>query len=280
MGERSRPRDLYDIINMFRRRDLRSQPKLIREVLVEKCQTKGVPIPTFVNLENSPFRSELESEWENMLAHQLPSLPPFDRFFGELPQLFSWLEGQLVETELASMPSDEESDEQWSPPPTVWTWGVGVPVETIRFAAANQLCIELGYQRTKRLIEPYALRRTKLGHTLLCAVKVATCESRTYRLDRIESIHVTPTPFKPVFRVELSSTGPIPIPHITRTTAAQPFRAATTRPKHGTVYIIRCLGCGREFKRRTADYTLRPHKGRGGWQCHSAVGHLVRTAYE
>ena len=221
MGERSRPRDLYDIINLFRRRDLRSQPKLIREVLIEKCHTKGVPIPTFATLENSPFRSELESEWANMLAHQLPSLPPFDGFWTEIPQLFSWLEGQLEEAELASVPSDEESDEQWSPPPTVWTWGVGVPVETIRFAAANHLCIELGYQRTKRIVEPYALRRTKLGHTLLCAVKVATRESRTYRLDRIESIHVTPTPFKPVYRVELSATGN----GQTRTLARQPSLA-------------------------------------------------------
>ena len=30
MGERSRPRDLYDIVNLYRRSDLRSQPQLIR----------------------------------------------------------------------------------------------------------------------------------------------------------------------------------------------------------------------------------------------------------
>jgi predicted nucleotidyltransferase component of viral defense system len=46
MGERSRPRDLYDIINLFRRSDLRNQPQLIREVLLEKCGTKGLSVPT------------------------------------------------------------------------------------------------------------------------------------------------------------------------------------------------------------------------------------------
>ncbi len=209
MGERCRPRDLYDIVNLFRRRNLQSQPALIRQVLIEKCQSKGVPVPTFSALQNSPFRSDLESEWENMLAHQLPSLPPFDSFWDELPALFQWLEGQLVETELQALPTTEEPDEQWAPPATVWTWGVGVPVESIRFAAANHLCIELGYQGSTRLIEPYALRRTKAGHVLLCAVKQATRESRSYRVDRIQSIKVTTRPFKPAFRVELTSSGPL-----------------------------------------------------------------------
>ena len=37
-----RPRDLYDIINLYRRSDLRRQPRLIHDVLVEKCRTKGI----------------------------------------------------------------------------------------------------------------------------------------------------------------------------------------------------------------------------------------------
>ena len=38
-------------------------------------------------------RAELEAEWGNMLAHQLPMLPPFISFWEELPNLFEWLEG-------------------------------------------------------------------------------------------------------------------------------------------------------------------------------------------
>ena len=33
MGQRGRPRDLYDIINLFRRNDLRLHGTLVRDVL-------------------------------------------------------------------------------------------------------------------------------------------------------------------------------------------------------------------------------------------------------
>ena len=280
MGERCRPRDLYDIVNLFRRRDLRSQPALIRQVLIEKCESKGVPVPTFTTLQNSPFRSDLESEWANMLAHQLPSLPPFDSFWDELPALFQWLEGQLVEAELQALPITEEPDEQWAPPATVWTWGVGVPVESIRFAAANHLCIELGYQGSTRLIEPYALRRTKAGHVLLCAVKQESRESRSYRLDRIQSIKVTTRPFKPAFRVELTSSGPIQVPALTRPRATVSPWAHTGFKKPERMYVIQCSGCGKDFKRKTLNCALKPHKGPGGWPCHTRRGFLANTIYE
>lgn len=282
MGERSRPRDLYDIINLFRRDDLRSQPDVIHQVLVEKCQSKGVPVPTFAALESSPHRGDLENEWGNMLAHQLPQLPPFASFWEELPALFEWLEGRSTREVLAAVPTErgEETDETWTPPATVWTWGTGVPVESLRFAAANHLCVDLGYGNSVRRIEPYAFRRTKAGKTLLCAVKVQTRESRTYRLDRIQSIQVSNQPFRPTFRVEITGSGHLPVPRLARATASQPFRAVSAFRGPRMVYIIKCPSCGKEFKRSKADYVLRPHKGRGGWQCHSATGYLVRTSYE
>ena len=93
LGERSRARDLYDVINLFRRRDLRVHQELIYEVLREKCRSKGVSVPTFAAIEASPTRPELESEWGNMLQHQLLQLPPFEHFWEELPDMFAWLEG-------------------------------------------------------------------------------------------------------------------------------------------------------------------------------------------
>jgi predicted nucleotidyltransferase component of viral defense system len=282
MGERSRPRDLYDIVNLFRRDDLRSQPEVIQQVLHEKCTSKGVPVPTFAALESSPHRADLENEWGNMLAHQLQELPPFASFWEELPALFDWLAGRLVREQLTSAPQTggEETDESWTPPATVWTWGEGVPVESLRFAAANHLSVDLGYGGSVRRIEPYAFRRTKAGKVLLCAVKIQTRESRTYRLDRIQSIKVTNQPFRPAFRVEISGTGHLSIPQLARTTPTHPFRAVSTFRGSKMIYIIKCTTCGKEFKRSKADYTLRPHKGRGGWQCPSLTGYLVRTSYE
>lgn len=57
MGERGRPRDLYDIIFLLDLPDLANHGTLIRELLVAKCQSKGVPIPTLEGLEASPSSS-------------------------------------------------------------------------------------------------------------------------------------------------------------------------------------------------------------------------------
>ena len=78
MGERCRPRDLYDIVNLFRRQEFRPYAELIRSVYVQKCQAKGLEVYSFDSLEHSPYRAEIETEWANMLGHQLPVLPPFD----------------------------------------------------------------------------------------------------------------------------------------------------------------------------------------------------------
>lgn len=158
-------------------------------------------MPTIEMIEQSRNRDELESEWENMLGHQLPSLPTFEGFFEELRNLFLWLSGSVNEQVLEPLiPADTaESGEIWSPAPTAWVWGAGVPLETVRFAAANQLCIELGYQNSVRLIEPYSLRRSRVGNLLLCAVKSSSRESRTYRVDRIQSLKVSTQPSSQCF---------------------------------------------------------------------------------
>jgi len=280
MGERSRPRDLFDIINLFRRSDLRGQPALIREVLGEKCSSKGVTVPTMELIERSANRGELESEWENMLGHQLPSLPPFIGFWDELKNLFGWLAGTVEDQVLETLTPSEEPLEAWSPPPTASVWGAGVSLETVRFAAANQLCIELGYLNTVRLIEPYSLRRSRVGKLLLCAVKVQSRESRTYRVDRIQSVKVSTQPFTPVFRIEFGATGQIYAPYLARPRASNPFpaRARPSISRPGLVYVIRCNYCQREFRHRSPAPMLKPHM-RGGRQCPSVVGHLVRTQY-
>jgi hypothetical protein len=222
-----------------------------------------------------------------MLAHQLPALPPLEAYWGELADLFAWLEGKFAEPELATAQVDadgEAIEEGWAPPPTVFVWGKGVPIETIRFAAANHLCLELGYQNSVRQIEPYAFRRTRAGNVLLVAVKTATRETRTYRLDRMQSVKVTTTPFKPVFQVELGARGPVQIPQLSHVGTKAPLATRssfpTSRPyaaRYGPTYVIKCVTCGREFKRSTMNYALKLHKGRGGWNCPSLVGHLVRT---
>ena len=92
MGERGRPRDLYDIVLLFRHRDFQDKPKLIKSILKKKCELKGVFMPTLESIWNASTKGELISEWENMLRHQLQALPPFEQFWDELPNIFNWLD--------------------------------------------------------------------------------------------------------------------------------------------------------------------------------------------
>ncbi len=81
LAERCRPRDLYDVVHMYRHPDLIGLVGAVRSVLSEKCARAGIDVPTVEAIRSSPFRAEIESEWENMLGHQLPKpLPPFESF--------------------------------------------------------------------------------------------------------------------------------------------------------------------------------------------------------
>lgn len=138
-------------------------------------------------------------------AHQLEPVGPPPR----------WLEGKPVAAELEVLrvagPPIEAS---WAPPATVATWGWPISLETIRFAAANRLCVELGCGGSRRIIEPYSLRRSRAGDLLLYAVRADSGEPRAYRVDRIESVRATQRSFTPRFRVELAAAGGLQAPPV------------------------------------------------------------------
>ena len=228
MGERSRPRDLYDIVNLFRRPDFLPYAALVREILAEKCSSKGIAIPSVESIRTSPMFDELETEWANMLDHQLRALPDFNHFWSELPRLFAWLDG---EESHEPVPLAAEED-LWTPPPTFWTTGLGNRLEPVRFAAVNRLLVDLGYQGEHRLIEPYSLRQSRAGDILLHALRAESREHRAYRLDRIESARVTTQPFTPSYAIEFPEAGAIPaLPSARRSTgrSRSPRRSRTLK---------------------------------------------------
>lgn len=59
MAERGRPRDLYDIINLFRRSDLRPEPRELQSLLADKCGHKRLPVPTLASLLSFASQGEL-----------------------------------------------------------------------------------------------------------------------------------------------------------------------------------------------------------------------------
>jgi predicted nucleotidyltransferase component of viral defense system len=276
MAQRCRPRDLYDIVNLYRHRDLHPEPVLVREALVAKCEAKGVDFPSVGSLESTGLADELRAEWSNMLEHQLPALPPVDDFWNELPHLFDWLDGTDV-AQLATAPVVGAVEIGWTPPPTITTWRTGVPLETVRFAAANRLCVELGYQGSRRLIEPYSLRRTLDGNLLLAAVKARTGEVRTYRVDRIESVRVTTQPFRPRYAIEFAAAGPLSVQPTARTYGSTTsFGSPRSRSRSSSArYTVECSWCGKRFPRTRYSTRLNPHKDKHGYPCASRHGYMV-----
>jgi DNA-directed RNA polymerase subunit RPC12/RpoP len=213
-----------------------------------------------------------------MLAHQLPALPPLQAFLDELPLLFGWLEGTVEFENLPPLPAAQD-EEAWSPPPTVATWGTGIPLETVRFAATNHLCVELHYDGGWRLVEPYSLRRSSAGRLLLHAERSDGSGHRTYGVDKIAGLRVTTTPFRPRYPIEFSSQGPLRAAPQSRTsTGAAQLRPSPAR-RAMPVFIYQCARCGKEFRHTRRDATLRAHKDPHGYSCPSRRGRFVRIRY-
>ncbi len=292
LGERERPRDLYDVVLLYRRDSIRPDRAAILNTLREKCAFKGIALPTMEILESRPERAELEAEWENMLAHQLPALPPFEQFWNELPAVFEWLYRAVEEpVPMAISTMRAQVDEAWRPPSMAAAWHMAVPLEIIRFAAANRLCVDLTYQGTSRRIEPYSLRRTQDGNLLLYAVRHETGEDRSYRVDRIQAAKATNESFKPRYLVELTASGPILAPPITRTSASFriPGSSISGTGHHkamqrayshfGPKYVYQCPVCGKRFVKRSMDASLGKHKTKQGYPCYGRMGVYVTTKY-
>jgi WYL domain len=168
-----------------------------------------VPPPTLEFVTEPDKLTELRADWQAMLAHQLPVLPPIEEFIDTLEGVFAWLGGATL-PRLQPVPALRERLEPgWVAPPTITRWPGGAPLEQIRFAGANHLLVELAYQGTTRLIEPYALRRSQAGNLLIYAIKTSTREVRSYRVDRIEGVRVTSTSFIPQYALELSGALPV-----------------------------------------------------------------------
>ena len=208
LGERTRARDLYDVVNLYRNVEARPEPDVLLDILHEKCRFKGVRAPlSLADLE--PNRAELVGAWDSMLRHQLPALPPVQQFWNALPEFFTWLKtGIAPPTPGASRLMAGEIVLRGRALPTPVRQSTRTHLENIRFAAANRLCVDLLYSNDVRRIEAYSLRQTKDGNIVLHAFDTRKQGHRAYRLDRIQHAAVTDEAFTPRYAVELNPSGP------------------------------------------------------------------------
>jgi len=283
LGERCRPRDLYDVIHLYRREWVPTLAQSVLDVLKKKCRFKGIGLPTLDAL--LPRRAELDAAWEDMLAHQLQALPPVDQFWSALTEFFRWLYAPTA----SSMPEGAAVSSSGAPVFRSELGGgtlgyvQGAPaMESIFFAAANRLCIDLGYKNRIRRLEPYSLRRTNDGNLLFFGAKAESGEIRCFRVDRIQSAVVTRQSFAPRYAVELTSSGPLSIP---RAQSGRPYGSNLERSQsfsphsHGIRYVHECVACGRRFAHKTNSTTLKPHKDKGGSPCPGRRGMLVDSRF-
>ena len=272
MGERCRPRDLYDIVNLYRRDDLRGEPDLVRTVLDEKCASKGVPVPDAGTFDDEDRRAELASEWHNMLAHQLPALPSLEGFWTELVALFEWLAGR---SPVVLPQARGVSGTPWTPPRLGAAGGSLSRLGPVRFAAANRLCVEILYGDRWRTIEPYSLRQSSEGNVSLFGHEISAGHIKQYRVDRIQRVRVANRPFTPRWRVELTEEGPLRAPPTARREARATRNRRPSRAHPGPTYVVECPYCRRRFSRRRLNLSIRPHKDRAGFDCAGRHGRLV-----
>ncbi len=205
LAERARPRDLYDVIILFWNHGPRLESSAVQQVVREKCNFKGIPVPSIASLE--PFKDELTGDWEAMLGHQLPALPPLEAFWSAVPEFFDWLQTGVTPIVPDGIPlQDGEEVTNDAAEPFELRPGVASILQVIRFAAVNRLCVDLLYAGTIHRVEPYSLRRPLDGASILYACPVNDMDCGMYLVESIQEANTTSESFKPQYANEL---GPI-----------------------------------------------------------------------
>ena len=300
LAERTRPRDLYDVINLFRNAEARPDAAVLLDVLRQKCDFKGIAVPQLTDLE--PHRGDVEGSWGHMLDHQLPSLPPVASFWEALPEFFRWLlGGEALDTPAAYRMAEGES--------VIRERTLRIPVggrsqsylEVIRFSAANRLSVSFDYVDEKgrfstRVIEPYSLRRTSEDNIILHAWDLSKNVHRSFRVDRIRGARTISETFTPRYEVEITPSGPVSTPQTERRSdggfggswggGVSRSRSSTRTPQRtestfgsGPTYVYQCGMCEKKFNRKKMDGRLNKHKTPGGFPCSGRTGFLVNTKY-
>lgn len=208
--ERTRPRDLYDVLYILENQPSALNLTHVREIFRKKCQAKGIEPPTSSALLSLIRGSdELRAEWANMLGHQLPQLPPIDAVLDRLAPLLGWIDMTAPAPGSTLSPAPHDAGEELVAPAGTTYWGGGLALEAVRFAGANRLLVEFTYAGSRRLVEPYSLRRATPGNLLLYGWEQGSTHIKSFNTAEMGSVRATTTPFAPRFRIEFTSSGPM-----------------------------------------------------------------------
>ena len=213
LAERARPRDLYDVVHFFRNRNMISKPQLVYDILNKKCGFKKIETPTFEFIKQHEKLDELEPQWGNMLAHQLPLLPPLESFWKDLEPFFHWLYGNIEEQHLDSV-SKSNDEEMFNPGRIEGVHSVNAILHKIQFAAGNRVCWKMRYNNELRTIEPLSFRIARTtGNRLFYGFHREDTQTKSFIINKIQSIEVTNIPYmEREHPVEITASGKISMP--------------------------------------------------------------------
>lgn len=215
LGQRARPRDLYDVVHFFRNREMIESPQLVNNVLLKKCGYKQMTVPTFESVEHHEKINELEGQWANMLAHQLPNLPPLESFWADLNPFFQWLNGSLEVQRLN--PISKADEIAFQPGRIANAFFPDSILQRIQFAAANRVCVELVYHGKNRTVEPLSFRRSSNGSRLFYGYERDAAHVKAYSLSKIQGVQITNTPYSErEHPIEITPSGTIAMPPLKR----------------------------------------------------------------
>ena len=79
-----RARDVYDVVHICRSFRDDVSPQRAREILAKKFEFKTLPTPSVDGILARIDDDSLRVNWDQQLAHQLPALPPIERFLTDL----------------------------------------------------------------------------------------------------------------------------------------------------------------------------------------------------
>jgi predicted nucleotidyltransferase component of viral defense system len=274
--ERARPRDLYDVVYIADNYAAIDRARL-RELFQQKCRVKQLEPPGRRELVDRVNQSdEIRADWVHMLDHQLPELVPIDTVVARLFNALSWIDAAEPVSPSRLSAIRPQGGETAVTAPGVRLWRESVPLETLRFAGANRLLIRFSYHGKVRRAEPYSLLQASTGNLLLYAHEVDATHIKQFKVAEMRDLEVTEIPFVPRYAIELGLVSVAP-PSMTR--RRRPTRTRGRMRGSGPVYVFECPVCGKHFRRKKNDRTLRRHVfPNSTTQCSGRHGFLVRMA--
>ncbi len=91
LSDRTRPRDLYDVINIHAQTQYPLDSTEVGIAIARKCEHRKIVQPSLALASQPPKKEKLERAWSAMLKHQLPKISSPEHYWERLEAVFDWL---------------------------------------------------------------------------------------------------------------------------------------------------------------------------------------------